>query len=175
MSLKFTQSFKVQAVKKALNRGEEESIEAIAEALGIGFSTLQKWIRLSKNQHLEHPLPEQLQTMTKEKRPQDWSLEERLSMVVICSPLSDEDVSKLCREKGVYPHQIEQWKVDFTTGKTGETIAKKQVDVKALKNENRVLKKDLHRKNKALAETAALLVLQKKVNAIWGDDEDSSP
>jgi len=36
------------------------------------------------------------------------------------------------------------------------------------------LKKELRRKDKALAETAALLVLQKKVRAIWGNDEDDS-
>jgi len=175
MSLKFTQSFKIQAVEKTLTRNEGERIEDIAKSLGIGFSTLQKWIRLSKDQNLELPLPEQLRAMKTEKRPQDWSLEERLSMVISCDSLSDEDVSRLCREQGLYSHQVQQWKADFTNNKTGGSSPKKQADVKALKNENRVLKKDLHRKNKALAETAALLVLQKKVNAIWGDDEDSSP
>ena len=47
-------------------------------------------------------------------------------------------------------------------------------EVKILKNENKALKKELNRKDKALAETAALLVLQKKVHEIWGNDEDSS-
>jgi len=54
------------------------------------------------------------------------------------------------------------------------TDIKKQTETKKLRNEIKELKKDLHRKNKALAETAALLVLQKKVNAIWGSDEDNS-
>ena len=47
-------------------------------------------------------------------------------------------------------------------------------EIKNLKHENKVLKKELNRKEKALAETAALLVLQKKVHEIWGSDEDSS-
>jgi transposase len=174
MSSKFTQSFKIQAVEKVLTRNEGESIEGTAKALGVGFSTLQKWIRLSKDQNLEVPLPEQLQAMKKEKRPQDWSLEERLSMVISCGSLSEDGVSKLCREQGLYSHQVQQWKADFTHNKTGDSSAKRQADVKALKNENRVLKKELNRKDRALAETAALLVLQKKVNAIWGDDEVSS-
>lgn len=46
--------------------------------------------------------------------------------------------------------------------------------MKTLRNENKALKKELNRKDKALAETAALLVLQKKVNEIWGSDEDDS-
>ncbi len=69
MSLKFTQSFKIRAVDKTLTRNEGERIEDIAKSLGIGFSTLQKWIRLSKDQNLELPLPEQLQAMKTEKRP----------------------------------------------------------------------------------------------------------
>lgn len=175
MSSKFTQSFKIQAVEKALTRDEGERLEDIAKALGVGFSTLQKWIRLSKDQHLEPSFPEHLQVMTNEKRPQDWSLEERLSMVISCGSLSEEEVSKLCREKGLYPHHVQQWKADFIKGKADSPSSKKQADVKTLKHENRVLKKELNRKDKALAETAALLVLQKKVNAIWGsDDEDSS-
>ena len=49
-----------------------------------------------------------------------------------------------------------------------------RTEIKNLKHENKVLKKALNRKEKALAETAALLVLQKKVHEIWGSDEDSS-
>jgi hypothetical protein len=51
--------------------------------------------------------------------------------------------------------------------------AKAQSEVKTLKNKNQTLKKELNRKEKALAEAAALLVLQKKVSAIWGNDEDN--
>jgi hypothetical protein len=48
------------------------------------------------------------------------------------------------------------------------------LEAKRLRHENKALKKELNRKDKALAETAALLVLQKKVHAIWGNDEDNS-
>ncbi len=59
------------------------------------------------------------------------------------------------------------------TGTTVTTETKKQQTIKSLRNEVKELNKDLNRKNKALAETAALLVLQKKVNGIWGNNEDS--
>jgi hypothetical protein len=45
-------------------------------------------------------------------------------------------------------------------------------ELKTLRQENRNLKKDLNRKDKALAETSALLVLKKKADLIWGDLED---
>jgi len=139
------------------------------QSLGIGYSTLQKWIVKSKNHEFEP-----IQPMTKEKRPQDWSHEERLNMVIECNSLSEEEISELCRAQGLYPHHIKQWKKGFSNGTSMKTDTKKQTETKKLRNEIKELKKDLNRKNKALAETAALLVLQKKVNAIWGNNEDSS-
>ncbi len=169
MSQKFTQAFKIQAVEKALSRAEGIRILEIAESLGVGYSTLQKWIVKSKNQELES-----VQAMTKEKRPQDWNYEERLNIVIECGSLNEESINELCRSQGLYPHHIRQWKEAFSNGTSMNTELKKQTETKKLRNEIKELKKDLNRKNKALAETAALLVLQKKVNVIWGSNEDSS-
>ena len=173
MNKKFTTSFKIQAVQKVFSRSEDVSIRDFADSLGVGFSTLQKWIRQSKNQELDITLPHEMHAVTKEKRPQDWNLEERLNMVISCASLDDEAISELCREKGIYPHHVTQWKSDFAGGKSTSTEVKKSSDNKNLKHEIKVLKKELNRKDKALAETAALLVLQKKVNEIWGCEEDS--
>ena len=169
MSQKFTQAFKIQAVEKALSRAEGISILEIAESLDVGYSTLQKWIVKSKNHELETT-----HLMRKEKRPQDWNKEERLNMIIECGSLGDEAISELCRAQGLFPHHIKQWKQDFSNGIDVNTDTTKQAETKKLRNEIKELKKDLNRKNKALAETAALLVLQKKVNAIWGSNEDNS-
>jgi len=175
MKQNFTQSFKIQAVEKALNRDSNTSLKEVAESLGTGFSTLSRWIVQARNQEFETVSVEKLNSMTQEKRPQDWSLEERLNMVVACGAIEGEALSEYCRNNGIYPHQVNQWKLDFVSGKPQETKAVSRSEIKALKQENKALKKDLNRKDKALAETAALLVLQKKVNAIWGsDDEDNS-
>ena len=112
--------------------------------------------------------------MTKEKRPQDWTAEERLNVVITCGSLTDDAINQLCREKGIYPHHIKQWKNDFIKSNTAADKPKKHSDDKQFKNEIKSLQKELNRKNKALAETAALLVLQKKVNVIWGNSEDGS-
>jgi transposase-like protein len=146
-------------------------LQEIAERLGVGYSTLGKWISKSRNHELEYV--DSIMKI-KEKRPQDWSLEERLNIVIACASLDDEKRNAYCREQGVYPHHVKQWKEDFANGHSSASKAKSQTELKHLKNENKALKKDLSRKEKALAETAALLVLQKKVNAIWGSDEDDS-
>jgi hypothetical protein len=112
--------------------------------------------------------------MSKEKRPQDWNLEERLEMIISSATLSEDALNEFCRSRGIYSHHIKQWKLDFANGNNQNTQAVSRRDIKNLKHENKALKKELNRKDKALAEAAALLVLQKKVNAIWGNDEDNS-
>jgi hypothetical protein len=110
----------------------------------------------------------------KEKRPQDWTAESRLELIIESKGLSEEQISELCRTQGLFPHHIKEWKQQFISIATQSAESRKQVTVKTLRNEIKTLTKDLNRKNKALAETAALLVLQKKVNEIWGSSEVSS-
>ena len=169
MGIRHTQSFKIQAVEKALSRSPQTSLQEIADNLEVGYSTLGKWISKSRNHDLEYV---DSMIKPKEKRPQDWSLEERLNMVIACACLDEEKMNAYCREQGIYPHHVKQWKEDFTNGHSSASKAQSQAEIKHLKQVNKALKKDLNRKEKALAETAALLVLQKKVNAIWGSDED---
>lgn len=177
MKEKFTHSFKIQAVEKALNVDRSVSLKVLADNLGVGYSTLQTWIRQSKSPEFEMPKETGLNktnVMSKEKRPQDWSQEEKLNMVISCAILSEEEVSKLCREQGLYPHHVNQWKDDLLTVNTQNDKVKSKSEMKALRSENKALKRELRRKEKALAETAALLVLQKKVHEIWGNGEDNS-
>lgn len=177
MRSRFTQSFKIQAVEKALNRNDGTSMKALAESLGIGYSTLETWIRKSRNQAFETGGEAGLMgssSITKEKRPQDWTPEDKLNLVITCASLSTEEISQLCREQGLYLHHVVQWKADFLKGNAPGGKATSQGETKTLRLQNKALQKELNRKDRALAETAALLVLQKKVNEIWGSDEDNS-
>lgn len=173
MSRRFSPSFKKQAVEKLLSRDDNTSAKDVAHSLGIGVSTIEQWKLLALKQILEPTNRNTGANMDNEKRPQDWPLAERLDMVIKCSSLIDEELNAYCREKGLFPHHIAQWKHDFSNGTQQCNKAVSRSELKLLKNENKSLQKELHRKDKALAETAALLVLQKKVNDIWGTDEDS--
>ena len=108
MRARFTQSFKIQAVEKALERACDVSLKEIADDLGIGQSTLGKWIGLAQKQQLEPTQNTEVTRMTKSKRPQDWHAEDRLNMVISCAALDDEKINELCREKGIFPHHIKQ-------------------------------------------------------------------
>jgi len=166
----FSESFKIQAVKKALNRSSETTLKEITDSLGISRSALGRWIIESRQQKLEVSNP---QTMTKETRPHDLNLKERFNHVISCSSLDEKGISHYCRGQGIYPHHISQWKLDFVNGNTSKTQPKITTETKNLRAEISTLKKEIRRKDKALAETAALLVLQKKVHEIWGNGEDN--
>lgn len=173
MTAPFTASFKQQAVEKALGRRPGVTLGDLAEEWGVGRSTVQRWIRESRTTPaIKTGYPSE--PMKTEKRPQDWSIDERLAMVITCGALDDVGVSELCREQGIYPYHVEQWKTDFAEGASDKDKISERTEAKQLKQENKELKKALRRKEKALAETAALLVLQKKMDAMWGNDEDDS-
>ena len=169
MSVRFSQDFKEQAVKKVLNRSGYTTKKELAEQIGVDPGTLRHWLKEANNS----PLSEQ-ENMSKEKRPQDWSLEERLNMVISCAPLDEQAMNERCREQGIYPHHVNQWKKEFANGTASSQTSSKSPENKRLKNEVKSLKKELSRKEKALAETAALLVLKKKADAIWGVSEEDS-
>ena len=106
------------------------------------------------------------------KRPQDWSAEEKLAVVIEASGISDEELGAFLRRKGLHEAQLDEWRqqVLVSLGKQPARSSKRSAEARRIKG----LEKELHRKDKALAETAALLVLQKKVQAIWGDGDDTT-
>lgn len=173
MSTKFSQSFKLQAVEKALKKASEINMQEMAASLGVGYSTLQRWISEARTGNQKATTGVDSMSLQQEKRPQDWSLEARLEMIIHCAGMESELANQACREQGIYPHHLKQWRQDFVkvvavNNKTADG------EVRKLKQENNDLKKDLNRKNKALAEAAALIVLQKKVSALWSNDEAGS-
>ena len=95
-------------------------------------------------------------------------------MVAETANLSESQLSEYCREKGLFPEQVKAWKAACLDGMaSGE--ARQLRDQQSRKQDRkriRQLEKELNRKEKALAETAALLALRKKLNALWDDSED---
>ena len=101
-----------------------------------------------------------------------FSNEEKFSIVLETASLNELEVGEYCRRKGLYPEQIANWKKAFIQG---SNPAANRAEREQLQQQARTIKQlqsELHRKDRALAETAALLVLEKKVQALWGDTED---
>ncbi|MBW1758944.1 MAG: helix-turn-helix domain-containing protein [Deltaproteobacteria bacterium] len=154
---------KEAVIKKVLMGGKP--YHEIAREAGIGRSTLTYWLKHYKKDGNMNLTP-------KEKRPQDWTAEERINALMATGAMSEEDRVSWCRKKGVFAHHLEQWKKDAISLLTPNRAHSKSKDAIRLKKENAALKKELNRKDKALAETAALLVLKKKADSIWGEPKD---
>jgi len=155
----YTESFRQQALEKVFSRGSN-SIRVVAEDLNMSLGTLRNWMKAERDR---------LQTKDglQSKRPQDWSLTDRLQILMESHSLDEESLNAFCREKGIFRHHLDQWQAAFTAG--GAVDNRSQL--RELKDTNKALKRELNRKEKALAEAAALLVLQKKYQALWEEED----
>jgi hypothetical protein len=100
------------------------------------------------------------------------SAEEKVRIVVAASALAPAELGAFLRREGVHEAEVEQWRAAILEA-LESGVAKgsgRSADGKRIKE----LERELRRKDKALAETAALLVLQKKVREIWGDGDDGT-
>ncbi len=156
-----TEAFIEQALVKAYSRGER-TIRSIAEDLNINPYTLKYWMK-NRSKHAAVVIPE------KEKRPQDWTADEQLMALQQTYGLTEDALQSWCRERGLFGHHLTSWRTAFCAG--GKEVAPTSGEMRNLKDENAELKRAILRKDKALAEAAALLILQKKFNALWEDEE----
>lgn len=151
-------------VKQALNR-EGRSLLEIAAKNKIGYSTLQKWLR-----DMRAGIPLSSKSGGTGQR---HGLEEHLGHLLATTNLDEKAVSIYCRERGIYSHQLMSWKEEIMLGLNSKKQAQHLKELQLLQLENKALKKDLQRKERALAETSTLLILKKKADLIWGKAEDA--
>ena len=163
----YTRRVKEAAIRMMLPP-ESKPLTKISETLGIPLGTLKKWqqeLRASG-----HAAP------ANDDPADQWSSKDKFLIVIETINLNEAELSEYCRQKGLYPEQVRQWQ-EICIRANGEIpgqIAEMMQQDKAMQRELRQIKKELQRKESALAETAALLVLRKKAEAIWGtpDEED---
>jgi transposase len=155
------------------------SATTLSRQVNVPQSTLSRWLRQASviTFDVQSPTDQGEHAVNQNpKRPEDWSPEDKLAAVLEASGLADELLGAFLRRKGLHEANIEHWKADMLIGVSGGVLDKTQKKEKtALNRRIRELEKELNRKEKALAETAALLVLKKKARQIWGDEESGTP
>jgi transposase-like protein len=160
MKSTYSEAFIEQALVKLLSRGDR-TIQSVADDLNVNYHTLKNWMK-RKAQDKRSGL------VNKEKRPQDWRAEEQLVALHESHGLSGEALHAWCRERGLFAHHLTSWTAAFCVD--GKGVAPDSREIRTLKDENEHLKRALLRKDKALAEAVALLILQKKFRALWEDE-----
>ena len=143
----------------------DETVTDIQRDTGVGINTLYRWRDKAMHQ-------KGLSATTKYKNADKWSSQDKFTVVLETANLSEIEFSEYCREKGIYPEQVKEWKEACMNANdnTKEKNARASKELREERNEKEKIEKELARKEKALAEAAALLVLRKKADAIWGTD-----
>jgi len=154
---RYAQEFKDRAVARLLPP-ESASVEVVSRELGVGLATLERW--------RSEALAEPAKTRT-------WTAAARLEAVIATAALDEAGKSAWCRQAGVYPSELERWRQSAMAGlaEPEEARASPQ-QTREAQRRIKALEREVKRKDKALAETAALLVLSKKLSAIYGEGAD---
>lgn len=134
---------------------ESSDVKVVAAAVGVSAETLERW----RSEALESG-----------KKSGGWTATARFEAVLMTASMSEAQKAAWCREKGLFPTELEEWRQTAT-----EALAQpaERAEPKAERRRIRELERELRRKDRALAEAAALLVLSKKVEALYrrGADE----
>ena len=167
--MKYSLGLKSTMVRKLVGP-ERVSATALAREVGIPQSTLSRWLQSTSTVAglAIVPAVQGSEDLMKSRRPRDWPPEEKLQAVIEAESLSEEELGAFLRRKGLHEAQLREWRTIILAGLQGQTS---RAPASSLADGRRIreLEKELNRKDKALAETAALLVLQKKVQDLWGD------
>lgn len=143
---------------------QSRSIKEVASEKDIPYHTLYTWFRSAQKNG------------TKMSNSTTPTAEKKLAIIIETGPLTESELAQYCRENGLYSAQIKTWKYELLLALQTKKVRDKTniKEAQADKMEIKALKKELRRKDQALAETAALLVLRKKFNALYDlDDEES--
>lgn len=155
-----------EAVLKKMMAPHNRSLREISTEDGISEATLYNWRKEARAKGLLMP--------DGDSGPEGWSARDKFAAVMESAALNEQQTAEYCRRKGLYPHQLEQWRQACEAANDWDRQSTLRLKAEQKTNRQRIkaLEKELQRKEKALAEAAALLVLQKKVQAIWGESED---
>ena len=153
---RYGEAFRNRVVARLLPP-ESAEIGEVSREVGISVETLGRW-------------REAAQTMP--TRGRAWSAAARLEAVITVAAMDEAGKNAWCREQGVFPTELNKWRMSATTALAEpEDVRASPQATRADKKRIKELERELLRKDKALAETAALLVLSKKVAAIFNKGE----
>ncbi len=152
---RYGEAFKAKAVARLLPP-ESATLEAVSTEFGVSIPTLERW----RSQALA------------ESGERTWTGPARLEAVIHTASLDEHARNAWCREHGVFPKDLERWRGQAMDSLNDEAEPVSRAQVRADRQRIRTLERDLRHKEKALAETAALLVLSKKLSAIFREGGD---
>jgi len=156
-------------VRRRMTPPHRQSVAQISAELGIHVVTLYNWRKTWRLQGEVVP--------ASAKEPEGWTAADKFTVVLETAGLNANELSAYCRERGLFPEQVSRWRQAAQDANDKPVLnLKEQKDLdrrrQQVQQEIKQLKQELRRKEKALAEAAALLLAAKKIQAFWGEDGD---
>lgn len=163
--MRYSKELKSSIIAKMLPPNNQ-SLRLIQQETGVPEGTLKLWRKKIRGKGFAAPAGE--------RKSEQWSTRDKYLIVVGTSTLSEIELAEYCRKKGLYVEQVKSWQDNCiqANGGVAQELALSQRREKEKEKELKQVKKELQRKESALAETAALLVLRKNINAIWGPKDE---
>ena len=166
----YSEALRARMVRRMIGPGSI-GVMALAQETGIPPSTLSRWRQGAASIRFVTPKPDapksETATTPGAKRPQDWTAMERAKLVLEAAGLTEQELGELLRTRGVHREQLDEWRSSLE-----DALAHPRTKNSGEAKRIRELEREVAYKDKALAETAALLVLQKKLQLLFPADED---
>jgi transposase len=161
MPQQYSTAFKNRMLRRLIGP-DAVSANALAREVGVGQTILSRWLRESRT----------VEPMSSSKKKQ-WTGAEKLRVVIDARGLSETDLGALLRREGLHESDLMAWQA---AAEAALSPGRAAPSPESQRDQQRIreLERELRRKEAALAETAALLVLKKKVQEIWGDADDGT-
>ena len=154
-------------VRRRMSPPARQSVAQISKELGIHLATLYAWRKAWRLQGEVVP--------ASEKAPETWSTADKFTVVLESAGLNATELGAFCRERGLYPEQVDRWRQAAQDANANSMLTmadQKDLEKRHQQDQREIkrLQQELRRKDKALAEAAALLMASKKIQAYWGED-----
>ncbi len=169
----YTAGFKGRMVQRMAGR-EAISANALAQEVGVSQNTLSRWLREASA--AAPTVAAMKKKHNARKNPARRTAEEKLEVVMKAAALSDDELGAFLRREGLHEAQLEEWRSKAMEAATGALKAPhgKRSEQTPERRKIRELERELRRKNDALAEAGALLLLKKRFEEMWGDADGES-
>jgi len=156
MTKPFSIAFKKKMVEQLTGK-DAISHRALARSTGVSQTTASRWVLEARS------LP--LMARKKTHKTKAWSVEDKVRVLAAASNLTGAELAALLEKEGLLLAELEQWRLALDEEGRSSLAITKRINS---------LERELARKEKALAEAAALLILKKKVDRLWGDEDDDT-
>ncbi len=156
----YSRAVKVSILRRVLPPNNE-SIAKVSEEIGLNDQTIRNWVKAASEGQL----------LSEETSPRFINAQEKYLLIKEAASISEADKGMFLRERGLHSEHLTLWDQELREMMNQKQDLKNQ-EVKALKKRVIQLEKELHRKEKALAEAAALLIFKKKFEDVMMESED---